>query len=216
MRVLGIDVCTGFCAVAVIEDDNVLANIQEPMDRGHAERLAPMVAEALEAANLKPSNLDAIAVTTGPGSFTGSRLGVSFARGLALAQDIPAVGVSVFDLLAAKVVQRPLVVALNGKRDQVAVQVFDTNTADAPSTLPIETAWQTLPENAFALSNSDFDILRSRAPETFRARELAMPETDGVTVATLGLGRVSQGETGPPIPLYLRAADAKAQPVVSL
>jgi tRNA threonylcarbamoyladenosine biosynthesis protein TsaB len=216
MRVLGIDVCTGFCAVAVIEDDRALASIREPMERGHAERLAPMVAEAFECAGLAPPDLDAIAVTTGPGSFTGARLGVSLARGLALALDIPAVGISVFRLLAANVEQRPLVVALNGKHEHVAMQLFNNDAPDEPSIYAVKTAWQDIPEGAFALSNSDFDAVRSHAPEEFAVRELPVPETDAVEVARLGLEQLATGEIGPPTPLYLRAPDAKVQPVVSL
>src|SRR5690242_17949012 len=100
MIVLAIDTALEACSVAIVRGDNVLVNLRERMQRGQAERLAPMVREAAGAAGVSFSELDRIAVTTGPGSFTGVRVGLSFARALALALGKPCIGVSTLEALA--------------------------------------------------------------------------------------------------------------------
>lgn len=100
MIVLAIDTALDACSVAIVRDDVVLANLSERMQRGQAERLAPMAREEADAAGISFSELDRIAVTTGPGSFTGVRVALSFARALALALSKPCIGVSTLEALA--------------------------------------------------------------------------------------------------------------------
>lgn len=100
MIVLGIDTSLDACSVAVVNDGQTLAHIHEPMTRGQAERLAPMAREAMMQAGLAFNRIDRVAVTTGPGSFTGVRIGLSFARALALALGKPCIGVSTLEALA--------------------------------------------------------------------------------------------------------------------
>lgn len=98
--ILSLDTTAKHCAVALSRDDAVLACHREEMSKGQAERLFPMIEESLAATGVRPSDLDAIAVATGPGNFTGVRICVSAARGLALSCSIPALGVSVLEALA--------------------------------------------------------------------------------------------------------------------
>jgi tRNA threonylcarbamoyladenosine biosynthesis protein TsaB len=98
--VLAIDTSLDACSVAIVRDGETLAHLSEPMERGQAERLVPMVRETSEAARITFAEMDRIAVTTGPGSFTGVRVGLSFARALALSLNKPSVGVSTLEALA--------------------------------------------------------------------------------------------------------------------
>ncbi len=100
MKVLAIDTALDACSVALVRDGGTLTSRSEQMQRGQAERLAPLVREAVAEAKLPFAELDRIAVTTGPGSFTGVRVGLSFARALALALGKPCVGVSTLEALA--------------------------------------------------------------------------------------------------------------------
>src|SRR5438552_111182 len=102
MRLLAIDTALAACSAAVFDTDTgVIAGESLPMARGHAEALIPMVARVMAAASIGFDAIDRFAVTVGPGSFTGLRVGVSAARGLALAARKPAVGVTTLTAYAA-------------------------------------------------------------------------------------------------------------------
>ncbi|MFO7856690.1 MAG: tRNA (adenosine(37)-N6)-threonylcarbamoyltransferase complex dimerization subunit type 1 TsaB, partial [Paracoccaceae bacterium] len=122
--VLALETSAARCAVAVLRGGDTLARLDEPMPRGQAERLMPMIAEALEAAGLVPADLAAVAVCTGPGNFTGVRIGVAAARGLALALAVPAVGVPRLDALAEAAGGGPLVAVAGALRGGLYAQVF--------------------------------------------------------------------------------------------
>lgn len=100
MLVLAIDTSLDACSVAIVRDGETLAYLHETMTRGQAERLAPMVREAAQQAAITFAEVDRVAVITGPGSFTGVRVGLSFARALALSLSKPCVGVSTLEALA--------------------------------------------------------------------------------------------------------------------
>src|SRR5215467_10709212 len=97
MKVLAFDCSGASCSAAVLIDDRPAAQRFAPMERGHAETLLPMIETVLREAGLTPAMLDLLAVTVGPGSFTGLRIGLAAGRGLALARALPAIGVPSFD-----------------------------------------------------------------------------------------------------------------------
>jgi len=100
MIVLAIDTALDACSVAIARGGETLSHLSEAMNRGQAERLAPMAQEAAAQAGVGFAEIDRVAVTTGPGSFTGVRVGLSFARALALALNKPCLGVSTLEALA--------------------------------------------------------------------------------------------------------------------
>jgi tRNA threonylcarbamoyladenosine biosynthesis protein TsaB len=129
VTVLGFDCAGRGCSAAVLRDGEVGARRAEVMERGQAEALLPMISAVLEEAGVAATVLDLIAVTTGPGAFTGLRIGLAAARGLALASGVPVLGVTSFAAVATGVrsedfAGRPLVVALDSKRAELFLQVF--------------------------------------------------------------------------------------------
>ena len=100
MLVLGLDTTGPDCSVSLVDDAIICAHISRKIGRGHAEVLAGMVAEVFDVANLKPGDVDRLAVCTGPGSFTGLRVALSFALGFALPRGLPVVGIDALELTA--------------------------------------------------------------------------------------------------------------------
>ncbi len=142
MLVLALDTCLGACSVAVADELRSLACASEPMTRGHQEHLAIMARETMRASGAPFSALDRIAVTVGPGSFTGLRVGLAFAKGLALALQRPCVAIGSLEALALSVDMDGLrVAAIDAGRGQLYFQIFQAGQAlTAPDGLPIETA----------------------------------------------------------------------------
>src|SRR5688572_9609837 len=168
MLVLGLDTCLNACSVAVLDGERVLAHRSEAMARGHQERLAPMAQAVMAETGLAFGSLRRIGATVGPGSFTGLRVGVAFAKGLGSALSIPAVGVGSLEALAAEA--RGLVAAaIDARRDQIYLQVFEDGEAlMAPDVLPIGTAAARLAElgmgRALTLVGSGAPLLAEAAP----------------------------------------------------
>src|SRR6266403_490713 len=128
MIVLGLDTCLSSCSVAVLDGERVVASAREVMARGHQERLAPMARSVMAEAGLAFDRLERIAVTVGPGSFTGLRVGIAFAKGLALALDLPAVGIGTLEALAAET-EGLVFPAIDARRGQLYLQAFEDGRA---------------------------------------------------------------------------------------
>src|SRR6202049_1156506 len=148
MRVLAIDCALDACAAAVLDSDagNIIASEARAMVRGHAEALMPLIARVMSNAEVEFAELDRIAVTVGPGSFTGLRVGISAARGIALAATKPAIGVTTLAGLAAPHIAEhdttPVVVAIDARHEHVYLQVFGPGgrTLLAPRVAPLREA----------------------------------------------------------------------------
>lgn len=122
--VLGFDTSAAYCAAALLCGDRIIAVQAEEMARGQVERLMPLMQEMLSGAGVSWRDLTRIGVGIGPGNFTGIRIAVSAARGLALALDIPAVGVSTFAAISSDQ-SGAHVAVVPGPRDQVYMQALD-------------------------------------------------------------------------------------------
>lgn len=126
---LAFDTAGSHCSVALSDEGQVLAYRHEPMARGQAEALFPMIQSVLSDAGTRYADLEGLAVTIGPGSFTGLRIGLAAARGIVLAKSIPALGVSSFDALLqglsdAEIDGRAVLIALDSKRADPYFQLY--------------------------------------------------------------------------------------------
>lgn len=185
MIILGLDTTGADCSACVLRDDTVLAYTSEPIGRGHAERLAPMVVEVLGEAGVTPDDIDRIAVCTGPGSFTGLRVALSFAKGFALPRRTPVLGFDALKIRAA-VDAGQVTVYRDVKRGQVFAARYDAGLTDtAPAAMTMKAA-KTL---------ADVDPL------------IEVPSADVRVMAKLTL--TANPSDYPANPLYARAPDAK-------
>ena len=130
--ILAFDTSAAHCAAALLSGDQVLAHRVEPMTKGQAERLLVLCEELLAEAGTAYGDLDAIGVGVGPGNFTGIRIAVSAARGLALGLKIPAVGVDAFEALGEGH-DGPCACAVDARRDQVFLQGFGNPALSEPA-----------------------------------------------------------------------------------
>src|SRR6185437_3377928 len=139
MKILAVDTALGACSAALLDDERVLAHRFEPMDRGHAERLAPMVEEIAREANVDFASLERLAVTTGPGTFTGQRVGLAFMRGLRVALHRPLIGITTLAAMAAQAkAETGAAIAIplhDARRDEVYVEIENQL---PPSVLPFD------------------------------------------------------------------------------
>lgn len=220
MRVLGLDTATSGCSAALWDDGAVTARRREPMARGQAEALVPLAQAALADAGCAFDALDRIAVTVGPGAFTGLRIALAAARGFAVAAGLPVVGVTSFDAIAHGLPEaerdgRTVLVAVDSRRAEPFLQLFHPDLTPFGEPAMLEPAavpgWLdgllsggdgTRPllvagDGAAALR----PLLEGRADTAFAAG----PGTpDAAVVATLGARR----EAGLPAqPFYLRPPD---------
>lgn len=212
MIVLGLDTCLSACSVAVTDGGRVLASRSEPMARGHQERLAPLTAEVMGQAGAAFDRLERVGVTVGPGSFTGLRVGLAFAKGLALALDVPCVGVRTLEALVASRLPNTarngrgvMVAVIDAKRGQVWAQAFGAaGPLSQPSAMAVEEAVAALSPLRPALLVGSGAALLARAGLVGEVVALEAP--DPAVVARLA---AEVGAPLPPRPLYLRPPDAR-------
>ncbi|MEO1224224.1 MAG: tRNA (adenosine(37)-N6)-threonylcarbamoyltransferase complex dimerization subunit type 1 TsaB [Pseudomonadota bacterium] len=214
MIVLGIDTGGGACSVALTRDGHPLQWSSAPMRHGHAEHLVPEIERVLAECGLKPSALGLIGVTVGPGAFTGLRVGLAAAGGLALATGAPIVGVSSFDAVSAMC--RPLkpeerrAVVIDSRRAEPFFQLFDAKGTAG------QAGWHSIPTIVDRLREADVTLLAGDgAPAIASALgdNSIIVEAEGPidpqAVCRLALERADQGTADPPAPAYLRPPDAR-------
>ena len=217
MLILAIDTALDACAAAVLDTNaaKIIAQESLPMKRGHAEALMPLIARVMKDSGIAFALLDRIAATTGPGSFTGLRVGLSAARGIALAAGKPVVGLTTLTAYAAPVVsengEHPVISAIDARHDHVYFQVVsgDGGSLIKPKLAPISEALEASRFGAPHLVGNAAGILADRwpkdAPAPFKVDARAAPDITWVA----WLGAAVNPETALARPYYLRAPDAK-------
>lgn len=213
MNVLVIDTTGPACSVALRAPGRIDIICSEEMTRGQAERLAPMVSEVLAQAGLAPREIDRIGVTTGPGSFAGTRVGVAFVRGLALATGAASIGISNFEAWVKASDPEdgyPVIAAHDARRGDVAFQLFESGRpAGAAETLPVEAFRKRVVElrqsgdPAVALS------LAGSAASLINEGEAPLADTPVDPGVLLDLAAGAIPPFSPPKPFYARPPDAK-------
>ncbi|MVA57236.1 tRNA (adenosine(37)-N6)-threonylcarbamoyltransferase complex dimerization subunit type 1 TsaB [Agrobacterium vitis] len=221
MILLAIDTAGVDCAVGLYDSDldRMLAARSETIDRGHAEKLMGMIDAVLDEASIALPSVERVAVTIGPGSFTGIRVGLSAARGLALALGVDIVGISTLAVLAAAERRRggavAVLAAMDAKRDEVYVQGFSPDAAvlDDARLLSVDAfraiAAEFTGHGQGRVTGSACRLLEENV--TGEGEEVATVEADHFPMEDIAkLGAVAQA-SGKPKPLYLRGPDVKPQ-----
>jgi tRNA threonylcarbamoyladenosine biosynthesis protein TsaB len=219
MRVLAIDTALEACSAAVLDTGAgaVVAHESLPMQRGHAEALMPLIARLMALAGGTFAELDRIAVTTGPGSFTGLRVGIAAARGLALAAGKPTIGITTLAAYAAPFIAAddtvPVVSVIDARHEHVYCQVFGPGgrTLVSPRILPLREALRLAATGAPRIVGTAANVLAANWPHGERAPRAVdqrpAPDIDWVA----RLGALAADTTAPVKPLYLRTPDAQPQ-----
>lgn len=223
MNILAFDTTLGACSAAVARAGNgepELFSAFEFRNREHAEVLMPMIGRVLDEAGLTYDSLEAIAVTLGPGSFTGTRVGVAAARGYALALSIPLIALTSLEVMAHQAIDQldevpdTLAVSIDARRSEVYFALFNgagialgesaaLSPVDAAKILPASGRTVAVGSGAGLLAESA--LSRGLDIET----ALADLQPDARMLAVMALER--EPASGPVSPLYLRPPDAKPQ-----
>lgn len=207
--ILAFDTSGPYCTAALMQGDKVLATLSGEMARGQAERLMPLLEETLAAGGITWRDLDALGVGIGPGNFTGIRIAVSAARGLALGLGIPAIGVSMFQAVALDQTSDPVAVTLPAPRDRAYMQILiagepvgDPRLIDPSDDVPFGDAKVVIGHRAAEIARHSGLEARDLDPPDLTDLACRIARIAAQLLADPGRGRVR------PAPLYVRPADA--------
>jgi tRNA threonylcarbamoyladenosine biosynthesis protein TsaB len=205
--ILAVDTALGACSAGVLDGETILAHQFVEMARGHAEALAPMVQDVMAKAGVAFPQLDRLAVTTGPGTFTGQRVGLAFMRGLRVALKKPLTGITTLEAMAAATKSPRAAAIHDAKREEAYLLLWENGqTVLAPLVLPFVEAIEKI--RAFgvcALAGTGAAYASDQLGSAYSLTDIRQP--DAVWVARLALQRPAPDTA--PAPLYLRAPDAK-------
>ncbi|WP_332065353.1 tRNA (adenosine(37)-N6)-threonylcarbamoyltransferase complex dimerization subunit type 1 TsaB [Bartonella sp. CB189] len=218
MLTLAIDTASIYCAVALVRDKSVIARISECMNKGHAEKLIGYITQIINQVSITLNQVDRIAVNIGPGSFTGIRVGVATAKALALALEIPTVGVTTLEALAAQISSKntssTITVVIEAGKNMFFHQSFneDITPLEAPSLKTIKNIIENLPKNT-KLTGPAAGIIAKHIKKNEKYKKIVPDQiiceaADIVSYAHLAAQKQPQDKLHP---LYLRNADVKKQ-----
>jgi tRNA threonylcarbamoyladenosine biosynthesis protein TsaB len=216
MKILAVDTALGACSAAILEDNNkVLAHRFVTMERGHAEAIAPMVDETMRESGLAFAALDRLAVTIGPGTFTGQRVGLAFMRGLRVALKRPLIGITTLEAMCAAAMaeaRAPYAAAIHdARRGEAYLSVISASQILLPPSLvtladaPAKISSMIHGEAPVALAGTAAELVADNMRIATYVTSILQP--DALWVARLALHAPESSEA--PHPLYLRAPDAK-------
>lgn len=215
MRILSLDTAMAACSAAVVDtgSDAILASAFVPMERGHAEAIAPMVKEVMTKAGLAYSSIDRIAVTTGPGTFTGVRIGLAMARGLGLALNIPVIGIDTLTAIAVNDGSgSDLLVVADARNGEVYAARFDgkRNLLEKPCVARTSEVLDERAPSPLLLGAAAQAVLTASG-----RKGIHVSSSCNLPVAAhfAYLAAAAPIPDAMPSPLYLRAPDAKPQSV---
>ena len=214
MLILALDTSLDACSVALYDSatEAMLASASEVIGKGHAERLMAMLTDVMARSGVGFDAVDRIGVTIGPGSFTGIRVGLATARGLALASGKPVVGISTLDAIAcAAPGEDPVMVVLDARRGEVYAGLYDGNRSpiSASTLMPLALCATAVTAAVAKMFGSGANLVAAAQPtDVFSiSGHDGVPDIGHVARLTAVAAALSQ----PPKPLYLRAPDAKPQ-----
>jgi tRNA threonylcarbamoyl adenosine modification protein YeaZ/ribosomal-protein-alanine acetyltransferase len=213
MLILALDTSMAACSVCVYDagSGRVLASRHEFMDRGQAEALAPMVQDTMALAGVAFKDLARIAVTTGPGTFTGVRIGLAMARGLGVALSIPITGINSLAAIACNetVGKLPIVVAVDARANEIYFASYDASGHEltAPVIVALNEAHKLMPTHPVRMLGTAADLLLDNNRQHVRSDAGDLP----IAANFVKFAASIPASTAPPEPLYLRPPDVKPQ-----
>jgi tRNA threonylcarbamoyladenosine biosynthesis protein TsaB len=203
MLILSLDSASAGCGACVWRDGKVIAEAIEPMERGQDQRLVPLINSVMENAGIEFAALDRIAVTRGPGSFTGLRIGLAAARGIGLASGKPVIGIDRFAIYREQIRTpgRNLLTVIESKRAELFCRFYPaTGAAHEPQMLTQEEILALILQNQDTIVTGDIKIART-AFEPAKEKEIA-------TCCAALAAKVAPGDANYlPRPLYIREPD---------
>lgn len=218
MIILAVDTAGPACAACLYDGEKIkpIGSISKEIGRGHAEHLPSVITEVLDKAELSFEQITHIAVTNGPGSFAGIRVGISYCRTLALALDIPATGISSLQAIAYGVSSqrgKDTLALLDARRGEVYLSAADPSGAVLvePKAMSYVDALSVISSGRCVLCGNGIDPIKDLTEDGLSTWEIANsdahPEIE--IVAKLAVNQLKDGKVQAPRPQYLRQADAK-------
>ena len=220
MNILALDTSMGACSAAVLRTDGAAQTLfvrQETMARGHAEALMPMVAEVMAEAALPSAEIDLIAATTGPGSFTGVRIAIAAARGLALVTRAKLFGTDSLTVMAKAAAEglgdQSFAVAVDARRGMIYFGLYDgaARKFEGPLLLAPDDAATQLPAGCHLGVGSGAVLLAEAASRRGLSVTAKLPGLQPSAGALAVIAHERGGASPMLRPLYLRPPDAKPQ-----
>lgn len=219
MKILAMDTAAAATSVAIWQDGAVSHHVFQEMTRGHASDLLPMVEALLQEASLKVEDFDALAVTVGPGAFTGLRIGLACARGFSVAAKLPVIGVTTLEALQEGVKEKAkgakVLCALDAKRSDLYAQFFDQEgnaLSEAVARLPEDVVSLMGEEKGAVIFAGDcFDRIKNICEErgfAITQSDVCFPDARYVAAVAAKKGMPPKGQERPSA-FYIRPPDAE-------